>query len=181
MFHTPVPAGDGLQLREWTEADVPALSALFDEPEMDRWTPLRAPFDETAARAYVARARERQAAGEALQLAITTEGHTPMGEVLLFKATEDGSEVELAYGIGAPYRRRGLASRAVRLMLPHAFLDVGVRRAVLRIEPDNAASAAVALRTGFRLTNEPPVIRESGSRSVTLRTWELRRERAADA
>lgn len=175
MFHTPLPAGEGLQLREWTEADVPALSALFDDPEMDRWTPLRAPFDEAAAREYVARAQERRAAGQALQLAITTDGHAPMGEVLLFVAAGDGSEVELAYGIGAPFRRRGLASRAVRLMLPHAFHDARVRRAVLRIEPDNAASAAVARATGFQLTDEPLVVRESGPRSVSLQTWELRR------
>ncbi|MFE3251767.1 GNAT family N-acetyltransferase [Streptomyces sp. NPDC059209] len=175
MFHTPLPAGEGLRLREWTEADAPALSALFDEPEMDRWTPLRAPFDEAAARAYVTRAHERRAAGQALQLAITTDGHTPMGEVLLFVAAGDGSEAELAYGIGALHRRRGLASRAVRLLLPYAFHDTRVRRAVLRIEPDNTASAAVARRTGFRLTDEPPVVRESGSQSVSLQTWELRR------
>lgn len=98
-----------------------------------------------------------------------------MGEVLLFVAAGDGSEVELAYGIGAPYRRRGLASRAVRLMLPHAFHDARVSRAVLRIEPDNAASAAVARGTGFKLTDEPPVVRESDGRVVRLRTWELRR------
>ncbi|MFC8829668.1 GNAT family N-acetyltransferase [Streptomyces sp. NPDC057137] len=166
---------EGLQLREWTEADVPALSTLFDEPEMDRWTPLSSPFDEAAARAYLLRAHERRASGQALQLAITTDGHTPLGEVLLFAASEDGTQVELAYGIGAPHRGRGLASRAVRLMLPHAFHDARVHRAVLRIEPDNAPSAAVARRTGFQLTDEPPVVRESEGRSVRLRTWEVRR------
>ncbi|MFD7515505.1 GNAT family N-acetyltransferase [Streptomyces niveus] len=166
---------EGLKLREWTEADVPALSALFDEPEMARWTPLASPFDEAAARAYLIRARERRAAGQALQLAITTDGHTPMGEVLLFAAADDGSQVELAYGIGAPYRGKGLASRAVRLLLPYAFRNASVHRAVLRIAPDNAASAAVARATGFQLTDEPPVVRESDSRVVRLRTWELRR------
>lgn len=175
MFHTPLPSGEGLQLREWTEADIPALSALFDEPEMDRWTPLQTPFDEAAARAYVTRAHERRAAGQALQLAITTDGRTPLGEVLLFAAAQDGSQVELAYGIGAPHRHQGLASRAVRLLLPHAFGDPSVRRAVLRIEPANAASAAVARGTGFQLTDEPLVVREGGGRSVRLRTWELRR------
>lgn len=176
MFHTPIPAGEGLQLREWTEADAPALSALFDEPEMARWTPLRSPFDESAARAYVTRAHERRAAGQALQLAITTDGQTPLGEALLFIASADGSEVELAYGIGAPYRRQGLASRAVRLLLRHAFHAPKVHRALLRIEPTNTPSMAVARSTGFQLTDEPLVLRESGARSVRLRTWELRRE-----
>ncbi|WP_405794916.1 GNAT family N-acetyltransferase [Streptomyces sp. NBC_01506] len=175
----PLPAGEGLRLREWTEADVTALSALFDEPEMARWTPLRTPFDEAAAREYVTRAHERRAAGQALQFAITTDGQTPMGEVLLFMAAQDGSQVELAYGIGAPYRRRGLASRAVRVLLPHAFHDPAVRRAVLRIEPSNAPSAAVARATGFQLTEEPPVLRENDTRSVKLQTWQVRREAMA--
>lgn len=123
---------EGLRLREWTEADVPALSALFDEPEMDSRTPLSSPFDEAAARAYPLRAHERRASGQALQLAITTDGHTPLGEVLLFAASADGCQVELAYGIGAPYRRCGPASRAVRLMLTHAFHDTAVRSVRLR-------------------------------------------------
>ncbi|MGN9844471.1 GNAT family N-acetyltransferase [Nonomuraea sp. H19] len=54
----PAPApiqltGSALILREWDEADVPAMAELFDDPAVDRWTPLRAPFDQ-AARAYLA-------------------------------------------------------------------------------------------------------------------------------
>ncbi|WP_330173689.1 GNAT family N-acetyltransferase [Streptomyces sp. NBC_01498] len=180
MFTTPLPlplpAGEGLQLREWTAADVAALSALFDDPEMDRWTPLRSPFDQAAARAYLAHAVVRRAEGRSLQLAVTTDGRAPLGEVMVSVAEEDGTEVELAYGIGAPYRRRGLASRAVRLLLPQAFHATSVRRAVLRIEPSNEASAAVARTTGFRLSDDPLLLRENNGRTVELATWELRRE-----
>jgi hypothetical protein len=46
-----LPAGevviraDGIVLREWTAADVPAMVTLFDEESIDLWTPLESPFD----------------------------------------------------------------------------------------------------------------------------------------
>ncbi|MEV8543378.1 GNAT family N-acetyltransferase [Streptomyces sp. NPDC051572] len=41
----PVPAqlrltGEDLVLREWTENDLPAMTDLFDDPEIAHWTPL---------------------------------------------------------------------------------------------------------------------------------------------
>jgi Acetyltransferase (GNAT) domain len=101
--------GLGLTLREWTDADIPAMAELFDDPDVDRFTPLRAPFDLAAARAYLQTARQTRAEGGRLQLAITTDGHTPQGEILLFRArgsdltpdTADTADTaELAYAIG---------------------------------------------------------------------------------
>ena len=48
---SPFPArielsGEGLVLRDWTEADLPAMPALFDDPATAYWTPLVTPFDE---------------------------------------------------------------------------------------------------------------------------------------
>ncbi|MGW3645799.1 GNAT family N-acetyltransferase [Streptomyces sp. NPDC000878] len=48
--------GEGLVLREWTEADPPAMADLFDDPEIAHWTPLASPFDPAEARAAVTRA-----------------------------------------------------------------------------------------------------------------------------
>ncbi|NEA34987.1 hypothetical protein [Streptomyces sp. SID13031] len=38
-------AGHGLRLSEWTDDDLSAIVDLFDEPQLDRWTPLRRPFN----------------------------------------------------------------------------------------------------------------------------------------
>ncbi|WP_197024832.1 GNAT family N-acetyltransferase [Cellulomonas sp. KRMCY2] len=48
-------------------------------------------------------------------------------------------------------RGRGLASPRVALMCTFLATRHGVREAIIRTEPANAASVAVALRTGFRL------------------------------
>jgi RimJ/RimL family protein N-acetyltransferase len=162
--------GHGLILREWTDQDPPIMVELFDDPAVDRFTPLRSPFDLTAARAYLNRARERRTADLRIQLAITTDGGRPRGEILLFRAGDDRHEAELAYAIGPAHRRQGLAARAVRLISEYAYGTLAMRRLYLRIPAENPASAAVARTTGFRLTDDPPVTRE-GAR-YPLHTWQ---------
>jgi RimJ/RimL family protein N-acetyltransferase len=165
--------GLGLHLREWTDDDVPAMVALFDEPEVDRWTPLRHPFNHTPARAYLDSARARRAANLAIQLAITTDGRDALGEILLFRTgtngrDHSGDDAELAYAVGALHRRQGLTARAVRLITDYAYRDLDIRNVLLRIDPANAASVAVARRTGFELTNLPSGTSANGG---PLRTW----------
>jgi RimJ/RimL family protein N-acetyltransferase len=163
--------GDGLVLREWTDADVPAMVRLFDEPSIDEWTPLAAPFDVDAATRYVARARAMSEDGTGVQLAVTADGVTPLGEVLLF-LREDSAE--LGYAVGLDHRGARLASRALGLLLDHAREAHGVRRFVLRISPGNVASMRVAEACGFRLTDAPLLQRELKGRPVELGTWEYR-------
>ncbi|MFK4041592.1 GNAT family N-acetyltransferase [Nonomuraea wenchangensis] len=174
---SPAPiqlTGPALILREWEEADVPAMVELFDDPAIDRWTPLRAPFDETAARAYLDRARGHRAQGRGLQLAITTDGRRPLGEILLFPTGASG-EVELAYAVGAGHRGQGLAGRAVRLITDYAYDSLAATRVILCISAGNLASAGVARATGFHLTSAPPISR-AGARDP-LHTWLHHRDR----
>jgi RimJ/RimL family protein N-acetyltransferase len=160
--------GDGLVLREWTEADVPAMVRLFDEASIDEWTPLETPFDSGAATRYLARAGSSRTA---LQLAITTDGVTPLGEVLLFP---DGETAVVGYAVGLAHRGAGLAARALRLVMAHAAGTLGVRRFVARIAPGNVASEQVATACGLRLTAEPLVVREMKGRTVETAVWACR-------
>ncbi|MFD5519755.1 GNAT family N-acetyltransferase [Streptomyces sp. NPDC127066] len=173
-FDLPRPlriGGLGLHLREWSDDDVADLVALYDDPEIDRWTPVVSPFDTEAALAYLAAAEQKAAERRGVQLAITTDGARPRGEILLFPGTADDRDVELAYGVGAAYRGRGLATRAVRLVVDFAHRHVGGRRVVLCIEDGNTASEGVAKATGFVLTDDEPVVRTAKGRDVVLRTW----------
>ncbi|WP_262700805.1 MULTISPECIES: GNAT family N-acetyltransferase [Streptomyces] len=165
-------SGDGILLREWAESDLSALVELYDDPEIDRWTPVPSPFDSTAAREYLTKAREgREEGRKKAQLVITTDGEQPRGEVLLFRSELDARDVELAYGIGSQHRRQGLASRAVKLMADYACRQLDARRVLLRIETGNSPSLAVARATGFQLTDDEPITREAKGRQVTLLTW----------
>ncbi len=163
--------GFGVRLREWHDDDVAALVLVYDDPEVARWTPVVTPFDARAARFYIAAAHGRRAAGRGVQLAITTDGRLPLGEVLVFPSATDERDVELAYGVGPAHRGRGLASAAVRLVTEYAARHTRPRRVVLRIEAGNTASEAVAASTGFVLTGDEPVVRRHKEREAVLRTW----------
>jgi RimJ/RimL family protein N-acetyltransferase len=57
-------------------------------------------------------------------------------------------QVNLAYGLYPSWRGRGLATRAVLLASQYAANEGG-EEAVIQVEPENPASAAVAQRAGF--------------------------------
>ncbi|MFC7309854.1 GNAT family N-acetyltransferase [Streptomyces monticola] len=167
--------GDGLVLREWTEADPPRMSELFDDPAVAHFTPLVSPFDLAAARAYLDRLRAARAAGTRLQLAVTTDGETPLGEVLIgaLGAERPVGAPTLGYAIGPAHRGLGLALRATRLLTAYAHDELGLPRVCLQIDRENAASIKVARAAGYRLVEDAEAERvtEKGRRLV-LHTWE---------
>ncbi|MFF3442473.1 GNAT family N-acetyltransferase [Streptosporangium sp. NPDC002721] len=107
--------GSGLILRGWDDSDVPAMAKSFDEPDVDRRTPLRAPFDQV---------RQHRVGGRRLQLAITTDRRRPVDESLLFSA-EIGGGAGPAHASGATRRRQGLAGRVVQLIAADAYAALG--------------------------------------------------------
>jgi RimJ/RimL family protein N-acetyltransferase len=165
-------AGEGLVLRDWTEADLGAMPELFDHADIAYWTPIVSPFDAAAARLRLDRARQLRAEGTTILLAITLDGGAPLGEVMLRRAPEGA---ELGYAVGPAHRGQGLAVRAVRVMAAYAFEQLGVDQVVLELEAENTASAAVAVTAGFELLDVPLIEGEEKGRPYALQTWGLSR------
>jgi hypothetical protein len=59
----------------------------------------------------------------------------------------------------------------VTLMADYAYRELAATSVLLLIAPGNAASEAVARATGFRLTDEEPVLRGSEGQQTQLLTW----------
>ena len=55
----------------------------------------------------------------------------------------------MGYYVGAPYARRGYMADAIQLALRHAFDTLRLHRVEANIQPQNAASIALAERSGF--------------------------------
>lgn len=163
------PLTDGVVgLRPWTEADVPAIAACCQNPEIPRWTQVPSPYDEDDARQFLVEAERSRLAGEELSLAVTDAGG---GELLgAVGVRPRGSErgADIGYWVAAPARGRGTAVRAVRLVASWAFRALGAQRVQVVAHPLNEASQRVALKAGFT--------REGLQRNYELRNgvWEDR-------
>jgi RimJ/RimL family protein N-acetyltransferase len=133
---------DGFRL-----ADVPVHLAGGDDEFARRfgWNP----GDSTAESVQAAIRRWQrgwQREGRLRAWAVRTAGGLVGGCELRLREDEIA---DLSYWTLAGHRRRGYATRAVRLACRHAFTEMGLERIELSIEPDNAASLAVARAAGF--------------------------------
>jgi len=74
---------------------------------------------------------------------------TLLGSVGLMRVDDDRNVAEIGYWIAKDARRRGIATRAVRLMSRWGAHDLGISRIELMTRVDNHASQGVATAAGF--------------------------------
>ena len=150
LTHPDPPPTDGVvSLRAFRDLDVPAITAMMEEPEIARWTRAPSPYRERDAIGWVtthpAMLRRRESVPFAIADATSDE---LLGSIAL-RFREEGRG-ELGYLVAAPARRRGVATRALRLCSRYAFEEHGLARLEVTVHPGNEASLALAERVGFR-------------------------------
>ncbi len=135
----------GVVLRPLELADAEALFAAHGDAETHHFwsSPAHASVEET--RAYIA---ETLAIEGAHVWAITESGGEALGRIALFNVREGVGE------IGVIMRReatgRGLASKALNLVIEYGFGPLGLHRIGADIDPDNTNSISLFLRAGFQ-------------------------------
>lgn len=157
--------GRGLVLREWADADLPAMTDLFDEPDIAEYTNIPSPFDPGD---YLAMIRRTRAEDNRLHLAITKDGRAPLG--LAFFSPARG---EVGYVVGKAHRRQGLAVRATRLLTEFGHDVIGLPRLTAQIIEGNTPSLGVARAAGavgldHGLPGAPDVVDQRSDRDRTL-------------
>jgi len=135
-------------LRPWEERDVDPARLAHDE-DIAHWFgfPSVVPsFDAQAA----AVDRWRKAYDDdrsTVNFVVEHEGH-PAGTVEV--RVLDAGRGEVSWAVYREHRGRGLALRAVRLLVRYAFDDLGLARVEARVEPGNLRSLRLASRAGLR-------------------------------
>ncbi|MFD8755670.1 GNAT family N-acetyltransferase [Kitasatospora sp. NPDC059577] len=126
--------------------------------------------------AYFQHCREQwEAAGPLRAFGIRVDTPEVLAGTIDLRFTGEGlrpGQVNIAYGLYPSWRGRGLATRAVLLASWYAASESGTE-AVIQVEPENPASAAVAQRAGFIPG------RQTHSRDGTRFDWYTRDLRAA--
>jgi RimJ/RimL family protein N-acetyltransferase len=138
-----------LRLRPPTGRDVPEITRICRDPEIERWTRVPSPYTEADARGYVEAAARALADGDGvLLLAVDREDDRVLGAVGLSVDVRDWSG-ELGYWVAPEARGHGVATCGCRLLLRFGFEHLELGYVMLWAAADNAGSNAVARRLGF--------------------------------
>ena len=143
-----------LVIRPYRDDDATALHEVFGSPEVMRWTPSPPSKDvaETAQRlARTMAFTARQPPGLGLWALELKTPSAFLGQVGLFPVEGKGPEVEVAYELAPRVWGHGYATEAARALADYGFSELGLRRIVALILPDNARSRNVASKCGMAL------------------------------
>lgn len=143
------PLDDGVvTLRAWQDGDAGAIAQIFQDPDAIRWTRAPCPYHERDAFEWLASLPTQLRRGDALPLAVTSSSHGKLLASIDLRIRGEGRG-EFGYVVAAWARRRGVATRALRLYSRWAFEKLGLMRLELLVQPDNEPSLALAEKAGF--------------------------------
>jgi RimJ/RimL family protein N-acetyltransferase len=157
------PLTDGvIRLRPWqaVHADARALSAAWDDPDVQRWTAVPPPNRRSAddAANWIAHEADRRRAGVSLDLVISPAApgdDTVLGEVGLAPIDWTTITAHIGWWVAIAARGQGVAARAVGLLARWAERELGLS-VVAVVDPANRASRRVAERAEVELVDEAP-------------------------
>ena len=148
-----------LVIRELRGADVPALAELWTDADAARYMGGPRKYDEVFQNLL-----EDVRSGQAdldLWPVIEKETGTVVGHFgILDKEVEGITEYELVYVLAKPSWGKGFATEGASALKDYAFKELGLKRIIALIEPENVNSEKVAHRIGLRY--ERDVVRPGG-------------------
>ncbi|MDV3221209.1 NUDIX hydrolase [Intrasporangium sp.] len=150
MDHSDQPVlRDGeLLLRPWTTDDVEP-SLLLHDAEIARWFDVPATIPTREGHAAWVRGTHAEWADSRSKATFLVEWEGTVAGSVDVRQVAEGVGA-LSWVVYAPYRSRGIASRAVRLLIDFAFTELGMTRVEAHVNPLNRSSLRVALRAGLR-------------------------------
>lgn len=147
------PLTDGVvKLRPWRPVDAAVKAAWGQDPVIVRWTGVPANYTEEGALAWGPVMEEARQAGRMLALAITDAITADViGSCDIRRPDSDDPALgEIGYLLSESARGRGLATRAMGLLVAWSFRELGMGRVQALVHPDNPRSAGVLDRLGFK-------------------------------
>ncbi|MEZ5957485.1 MAG: GNAT family protein [Hyphomonadaceae bacterium] len=142
---TPNLAAPGVVLRPLALSDAEALFAAHGDERTHHYWSGPAHRDVAQTRAYIAETINLPGAHA---WAITEGGGEALGRIGLFAEREGVADIGVIMTPAAS--GRGLASRALKLVVDYGFAQLDLHRIGADIDPDNNASISLFLRGGFQ-------------------------------
>jgi len=143
-----------LVLREITQDDFDDLFAIWSDAETMRFYP--ATLDRQGMQEWLERNQRRyEQYGHGLWAVILKSNGKFVGDCGLTIQEVDGvEELEVGYQFSKKYWGQGFATEAARGCMDYAFNQLGRRRIISMIRPENIPSRRVAERNGLKIEKE---------------------------
>lgn len=138
-----------VRLRWLTDADVPALFAIFGDPEVTRYFGFAALPDLEAAAALLADIHREFRAGTLFQWGLEATDGPLVGTCTLAHLDPANRRADLGFALGRAFWGRGYMTAALPALIDFAFGRLGLHRVVADADPRNAPSIRALERLGF--------------------------------
>jgi RimJ/RimL family protein N-acetyltransferase len=149
-FPSPVIRSDRLDLREFGADDLGLASEVAAAGEREALPP-GVPGDPDQLAAWFAAGLYSGGRSDAVHLMMLDRARGQIvGSIGLFHADWRVRSAEIGYGVRSDARGQGYATEALAAVARWALTAGGIQRAWLTTNTDNAASARVAEKAGFR-------------------------------
>lgn len=150
-FESVVLPTQSLTLRYLSEADLPAIYAIFSHPEVMRYWSYPPWTDPSQAQQWLINVQAGYRTRTALQFGIERRTDQALvGTCTLFQFHTASRRAEMGYALGRPYWGVGYMHEALRGLLQYAFQTLDLNRLEADIDPRNRASAKTLERLGFQ-------------------------------
>jgi RimJ/RimL family protein N-acetyltransferase len=139
-----------LLLRPLAHEDLEAIHRIWTDPEVRRylWDGERIPKEKTEA-VLAGSSESFESRGFGIWAVVHEESEELVG-FCGFRFLDATPEIELVYGISAPYWGTGLATEAARAAIRYGFEEVGFDRILGIADTENVASRHVLGKIGMR-------------------------------
>jgi RimJ/RimL family protein N-acetyltransferase len=168
MEPTEITAGR-LHLRPYTAADIGAVYACCQDPDIQRWIPVPVPYGKDDAEVYVQKnSVEGWRAGEGRSFAVLDSVTAELlGSIGLARYEEEAKIAEVGFWTAPTARGKGVATQATKAIARWTFGDLGVDRLEWVAEVGNIGSRRVAEAAGFTVegTLRARIMQRDGSRA----------------
>ncbi len=157
MLTLPTIETSRLRLRPPAESDLPAMPAVFNDPDIYAYTRnIPHPYGDAEARAALERYARLAHEGRGLVLFPEERATGAMVGLVVLAIERDKNEAELGYAIGRAWWGKGYATEASRALLEYGFKALGLDRIHAHAMVRNPASARVLAKLGMKPVGVAP-------------------------
>ena len=147
----PTLSDEVITIRPWHSDDAAWVFDACQDPDIQRWTRVPAPYALSDAQGFVGELAPSHWQNERGAPFAVTDSATGagLGSVGLIVHDLVSGVAEAGYWTTPAARARGVTTAALLLLTDFAFRDLGLVRLELLVEVENAKSKAVAERAGY--------------------------------